>query len=168
MTTKSQFTVREIQESDLGWIIRITQEYWGDEYVVAHGVIYKPHELPGFIAVDLADTRIGLVTYSIKDEECEIVTLNSCVEGIGVGTALLKSVADHAIMVGCSRVWLITTNENIKALYFYQKRGYELVAVYRRALEKSRKIQPSLPLISEEGIPLRDEIELEFPLKNRA
>ena len=167
MKTKVPFNIREIQESDHGWIIRMTRKHWGDEYVVVHNVIYKPHELPGFIAIDLSGKRIGLVTYSLDNEEREIVTLNSFVERIGVGSALLEAVAEYAKKAGCSRVWLITTNDNITALAFYQKRGYELVAVYRGILEKSRKIKPSVPLISDEGIPIRDEIELELPLKKR-
>jgi RimJ/RimL family protein N-acetyltransferase len=65
---------------------------------------------------------------------------------------------------GCQRVWLITTNDNLNALRFYQKRGFELVAVHRRAIDEARKIKPEIPLIGEYGIPIRDEIELEIAL----
>ncbi|MCG0275770.1 MAG: hypothetical protein L5655_06315 [Thermosediminibacteraceae bacterium] len=48
---------------------------------------------------------------------------------------------------------------------FYQKRGFLLVAVHRNALEQARKLKPEIPLIGIDGIPLRDEIELELPLE---
>lgn len=65
---------------------------------------------------------------------------------------------------GCQRVFLITTNDNLNALGFYQKRGFELVAVHRGAVNESRKAKPSIPLIGYDGILLRDEIELEMLL----
>lgn len=62
------------------------------------------------------------------------------------------------------RLWLITTNDNMEALRFYQKRGFILSALYPNALEESRKLKPEIPEVGLEGIPLRDEIELEFKL----
>jgi hypothetical protein len=64
----------------------------------------------------------------------------------------------------CWRVFLITTNDNLNALGFYQKRGFELVAIHRGAVNESRKVKPSIPLIGDNNIPLRDEIELELVL----
>jgi len=58
-----------------------------------------------------------------------------------------------------------TTNDNLNALRFYQKRGFVLAAVYPEAIERARKIKPTISLIGYEGIPLRDEIELEMPLE---
>ena len=69
---------------------------------------------------------------------------------------------------GCKQLWLITTNDNINALRFYQKRGFMLVAVHRNALELSRKLKPEIPMIGNDGIPLRDEIELEMILHDSA
>ena len=65
-------------------------------------------------------------------------------------------------MPGCRRVWLVTSNDNLPALRFYQRRGYELVAVHRRSLEEARRLKPEIPSTGLYGIPLRDEIELEI------
>jgi Acetyltransferase (GNAT) family len=65
---------------------------------------------------------------------------------------------------GCRRVWLITTNDNLRALRFYQRRGFRLVAVHPDALARSRELKPSIPEIGLDGIPLRDELELELLL----
>ncbi len=149
-------------------MIQFTKEYWGADYIVAHGAIYYPHELSGFAAVDPAGHVVGLVTYSIEHSECEVVTLNSVCQGAGVGTALLNAAKAVALNAGCSRLWLITTNDNLRALGFYQRRGYELVAVHRGAVERSRRLKPSIPLVSADGIPMRDEIELEYRLSETA
>lgn len=151
---------------DLDWIKNYIKEQWGDEFVVAHEEVYYPHKLPGFLAVEQTGKRIGLLTYMIQNSECEIVTLNSIPKGIGVGRDLMNAVKEVAIANKCKRIWLITTNDNLNAIGFYQKLGYELVKVHRRALEKSRQIKPSIPLISSDGIPIRDEIELELTLSN--
>lgn len=156
--------IRAIQSADGEWIARFTEEHWGASFVVAHGVVFYPVELPGFVALDPDGRPIGLVTYQIAEMACEIVTLNSVHENQGVGTALLEAVRDAAVQAGCDRIWLITTNDNLRALGFYQKRGYRLVAVHRDALQRSRELKPSIPLVSPDGIPLRDEIELEYPV----
>ena len=110
------------------------------------------------------DQLIGLVTFNIKNDDCEMVTLNSIKENIGLGTKLINSVIEDARSRSCKRVWLITTNDNLSAIRFYQKRGFNLVAVHKNALENSRKLKPEIPLIGNDGIPIHDEIELELLL----
>ena len=156
--------IRPTQSSDGDWIAAFMEEHWGAPFVVAHGMIFHPAELPGFVALDADDRPIGLATYQMAGNSCEVVTLNSRHESQGIGTGLLNAVRDAAVQAGCDRLWLITTNDNLRALGFYQKRGYRLVAVRRDALQRSRELKPSIPLVSPDGIPLRDEIELEYPL----
>ena len=107
---------------------------------------------------------VGLVTHQIANGECEIMSLNSLVEGKGVGSALIDAVRNEAVGHRCRRIRLITTNDNTHALRFYQRRGFRLAAVYLNALEQSRRLKPEIPLTGMDGIPLRDEIELELIL----
>jgi len=100
--------------------------------VVTRGQIHDLPRLPGFVALD-GDERMGLALYRIADDECELVSLDSLREGIGVGSALLAVAADAAHGAGCRRLWLITTNDNTHALRFYQRRGLRLVAIHRDA-----------------------------------
>jgi GNAT superfamily N-acetyltransferase len=125
--------------------------------------MYYPEKLPGFIA-DIDGKWVGLLTYEIGNRECEVVTLNSTSGGMGIGSGLLEAVRKVAISAGCKRLWLITTNDNTRALRFYQKRGFRLVALYPNQLEKSRLLKPEIPVVGMDGIPLRDEIELEISL----
>ena len=102
------------------------------------------------------------MTFQIEYNECQIITLDSWFENIGVGSTLINAVKREALLADCSRLWLIKTNDNLRALKFYQKRGFQLVAVYPNALTESRRLKPSIPQIGMHGIPLRDEIELQI------
>jgi ribosomal protein S18 acetylase RimI-like enzyme len=158
------FRIRPSNKGDRDWTARFLEEHWHSTKVVTRGRIHYTDELPGFVAVQ-EDEPVGLVAYRIEGDECEIVTMNSMVQGVGIGSALLGAVKDIAATAKCKRLWLITTNDNVAALRFYQKRGFSLVAVHRNALEQSRRLKPEIPLVGINGIPLRDEIELELVLR---
>jgi DNA-3-methyladenine glycosylase I len=158
-----EFQIRPLNKDDKTWIANLLQEWWAGPQIVTRGKIHQADKLLGFIAM-LDGKPAGLTTYEIVGDQCEIITMNSLVEGKGIGSALINAVKDTAARAGCKRLWLITTNDNTAALHFYQKRGFALVAVYRNALEQSRKLKPEIPSIGIDGILLRDEIELELTL----
>ena len=154
------FTIRTINPADKTWISRTLTKHWGAPAVVSRGVIHQANLLPGFIAIFRGNPS-GLVTYHIRSNHCEIVTLDSLVTGIGIGKALLDAVCQTAQALECRRVWLITTNDNMPAIRYYQKKGFRLVAVYPNAIQHSRKLKPCIPKVGLDGIPIRDEIEFE-------
>src|SRR5436305_6252203 len=104
--------VRPLTTEDSEWVRQDIIKHWGDTIVVAHGKVYHPHTLPGFVAI-LKGSRVGLLTYSLEEENCEIVTIESTKPGIGIGTRLIQAVAQTAREAGCKRLWLITTNDNL-------------------------------------------------------
>lgn len=157
------FSLRSLTPTDADRVAVFIREQWGAEFVVAHGSVFFPQNLPGFVAL-AGEAIVGLLTYHRAGESCEVVTLDSLRPAAGIGTALIEAVKQVARQTQCKRLWLMTTNDNLNALRFYQKRGFELVAVHRHALELSRLVKPQIPLVGEEGIPLRDEIELEMKL----
>jgi len=156
--------LRRLTPDDLPRLRQSWKDRWGDEFVIAHGVIYRSAGLDGFIAFD-GDEWVGEVTYTFSGSDCEIVSLDSLREGQGIGTTLIEAVLEEARKQNSRRVFLITTNDNLNALGFYQKRGFELVRIHRGAVAGSRKIKPGIPLVGMNNIPLRDEIELEMLLK---
>lgn len=159
----SEFTIRSLKPDDHELVSRWLVESWGAETVVVHGEVLRPAELPGFLA-ESGGEALGLVTYALRGEACEIVTLDSRREGLGIGSALIEAVKAAALQAGCRRLWLVTTNDNTRALRFYQKRGFRLCALRPGAVAESRKLKPEIPLTGEDGIPIRDEIELEMEL----
>jgi len=164
MTDRFQIRPMDEDEDDRAWAAEFIAERWGGETIVGHGTVYRPASLPGFVAWR-AGERIGLVTYHLDGDACEIVTIDSQQPGMGVGRELIEAVRHVAQDVGCRRLWLVTTNDNLEALGFYQKRGFALAALHRNALEASRRLKPEIPLVGLHGIPLRDEIELEMLLE---
>lgn len=155
--------IRPLNEDDRAWVVNLLRERWGSERQVSRGRAYQADEHSGFAATQ-NDKPVGLITYKIEGDQCEITILNSLVEGAGIGSALLDAVRDVAANAKCKRLCVITTNDNTPALRFYQKWGFLLVALHRNALEESRKLKPEIPPVGIDGIPLRDEIELEMLL----
>ena len=132
--------------------------HWQSTYMVVRGELVDMTILDGFVAYE-DDKIIGLVTYKIIDSECEIISLDSLKERQGIGTTLVNNVIEIAKKNKCTKIKLITTNDNINAIRFYQKLGFDMANLYHNALEISRKLKPSIPLIGEFGIPLKHEIE---------
>ena len=159
----NQFHVRPLDERDHDWVERLLVQHWHSTTVVNRGRVHHADRSPGYVAL-LGGTAVGLLTYRLDGDECEIVTLNSLKEGVGIGTGLIEAVKSAAVSSNCRRIWVVTTNDNINALRFYQKRGFSLVALYRNAIEISRKLKPEIPSVGLEGIPIRDELELEIIL----
>ena len=131
--------------------------------MVVRGKVFDLSKAEGFAAME-GGRIIGLVTYEVRGEVCEILSLDSLAERRGIGTALVGKVADAAKGRGCSKIVLITTNDNLNAMRFYQKRRFCMTHLTCNALDASRKIKPEIPLIGDDGIPLRDEIEFELDL----
>jgi ribosomal protein S18 acetylase RimI-like enzyme len=110
--------VRPLTEDDRAWADEVDAEGWSAPGVARLGELVDPTQLPGFIAL-LDGTRAGLATYALRGEECELVTIQSLRESRGVGRALLDAVRKAAVESGCTRLWLITTNDNLRALQLY-------------------------------------------------
>jgi ribosomal protein S18 acetylase RimI-like enzyme len=154
--------VRPLAGGEREWADAKVRELWGD-VAISRGRVLDPASLPGFVALEDGNP-VGLLTYRIDGGDCEVVTINAFPQGAGAGTALVEAVTGAARAAGCRRVWLITTNDNLRALRFYQRRGFRLVALHRDALDRSRELKPSIPQVGHDGIPLRDELELELSL----
>jgi len=155
--------LRRLTKDDLPRLRQFWVENWGGEEMITRGIVYRPEQLEGF-NLEEDQEWVGLLTFVVKDGECEVTSLDSLREGRGIGSGLIDQAIEEARTQGCKRLFLITTNDNLNALGFYQKRGFEIAAIYRGAVNESRKRKPGIPLVGYNNIPLRDEIELEIKL----
>ncbi|HYW29364.1 MAG TPA: GNAT family N-acetyltransferase [Gaiellales bacterium] len=160
----AEIAVRAIDEADRRWLTEFMTERWGAPEMVAHGSIYRVDRLPGLIAEDPDGTVAGVATWEITGDACELLSIDAVREGEGVGSALLEAACGAAAAAGCRRMRLITTNDNLRALGFYQRRGFTLRELRPGAVDEGRRLKPEIPLVAENGIPIRDEIVLERPL----
>lgn len=163
MTEQTSIVIRAPLVSERAWLERQLLESWGSLIVVSRGRVHDASRLSALVAVR-GDALVGLATFAVGDAECELVTLDALRRREGVGSALLARVAQQAAERGCRRVWLITTNDNINGLRFYQRRGMRLIAVHPGAVDEARRLKPSIPVVGEHGIPIHDELEFELRL----
>ena len=155
------FTVRPIKNIDRPYIDAQISKSWSGPYVVSKNVLHDTRTHTGFIAVE-NDVIIGYILYNISNGDCEITVLESLSEGRGVGSALINEVFGVAKESDCLRIWLVTTNDNIHAIRFYQRRGFELKAVYIDAMDQARKLKPQIPMAGNDDIPIKHEFEFEL------
>lgn len=160
---QTQLKIKTIKANDHTWISEKLAERWGSINVISRGVVHRADQLPGFIAY-VNNIRSGFTTINITDGCCEVITLDSFRENIGIGSALIRAVENYARKQKCTYLWLITTNDNIHAQKFYQRLGFKIIAVHRNAIERSRELKPEIPITGMDGIPIRDEIEFKMTL----
>jgi ribosomal protein S18 acetylase RimI-like enzyme len=139
-------------------------ERWNALRVARRGALEHPLAHPALVAED--DGRlVGVLTYLVDGAECEVLTLYVDERRRGVGTALIAEVMQIARRERCTRLWVITTNDNVDALRFYQRRGFRLAALHRGAVDDSRaRLKPEIPTVGAHDIPIRDELELELEI----
>jgi GNAT superfamily N-acetyltransferase len=169
-----EYEIIPLTEEYRAWARHVCEEWWGGVEIMSRFVWFDTAKLDGFVAVarpPLAPPQaggnrkpIGLATYCVANGECELISLNSFVENCGVGDALLDAVKNVARSERCNRIFLTTSNDNLRALQFYQKRGMRIVAVHVGAIDAARVVKPGIPTIGDHGIPCRDELELEEKL----
>ena len=134
---------------------------WNSLRVARLGRIERALDHPGLIADDNG-RLVGVLTYVLDGPRCEVLTLHVDDRRRGVGSALVAEAKEVAATAKCTRLWVITTNDNLDALRFYQRRGFRLAALHTGAVDHSRtRLKPEIPLLGAHGIPLRDELELE-------
>jgi ribosomal protein S18 acetylase RimI-like enzyme len=144
--------VRPLDDRDRTWVSETISNEWGLPVVSISGP-HNPADLAGFVAIE-EDERLGFITYRIKDQDCEVVTINSFRPNLGVGTTLVRTVrriADESEL----RLWLITTDDNPNAIRFYENRGMTRQALHRNFVEVVRRYKPN-----SEGY--RDAIEFSY------
>lgn len=153
----------EISAESRDTVNRFLSKHWFSTKMAVRGKIYDLAEAPGIIAVENGEL-MGLLTYVREGDRWEILSLDSLTENRGVGTELLRRAADLARAQGARRLTLVTTNDNLRAMGFYQKRGFDMTALFHGAVDAARRLKPEIPLLGDGGIPLHHEIEFTLEL----
>jgi ribosomal protein S18 acetylase RimI-like enzyme len=158
-------TVRRATDEDREAVDAIHDVTWGGPIVVGHGVAYDLRTLPTLVAVDETGSVLGALAYHVGGDVLEVVSVAAAgAGGGGAGGALLSAAVDEARGQGLRRLWLITTNDNLPALRFYQRRGMRITAVSPGAVDEARRRKPSIPATGHEDIELHDELTLQLRL----
>lgn len=159
--------VRPLRDADRELMRALLSQRWGSSIIQLDGRAIDASALPGFVA-DAEDGSIaGLITLLDEPAHCEIVTLDALQPYAGTGSRLVELAAIRARSLGLRELLTRTTNDNLDALRFYQRRGFRLHRLNAGAIDREREADPEIPLIGWHGIPLRDEIALVRALDGR-
>ncbi len=155
--------IRPIDKVDHHWLEKLWIKTWGSKEMVSKGKKVQLHDQRGYVVLD-ARVPVGFITYNISEGELEISSLLSLKANKGIGRMLIDGVVESARLSHVNRIWVVTTNDNTHALAYYQKRGFIIKEIRTDVMKKYRGLKPEIPLTGENGIPIRDEIELEYML----
>lgn len=161
MMQNNALKIRPATPADNTWLEELMAKDWGGLPLVIRGKKYYPSQLNGIIAENEKGIA-GFLFYEIREKDCEIIVFEVFDKFKGTGTLLLDKLKDVAKSQNCSRIYLMTTNDNLDALRFYQKRRFHICGVHVDSVKLSRKIKPTIGMVGDYGIPVRDEIDLEF------
>ncbi len=159
MPAAHRLSIRDKVDADQPWVADLLRQRWGSTIVVVHGVRFEAAALPALIAGD----RQGLATYHLEGT-AELVTLDAVRPGQGVGTALLAELVRRLGDANVPTLRVTTTNDNLDALRFYQRRGFRLTRLRCGAVDEARRLKPSIPALGAYGIAIRDELDLRLDL----
>lgn len=156
--------VRAREEFDRPAVERFLAERHSAPRIARRGEVLYPLDHPALLT-EADGALTGVLTYVIRANHCEVLTVHTSPQWSGAGTALIIEVRRIAAERGCTRLWVVTTNDNVDALRFYQRRGFRLTELRVGAIDDARtRLKPEIPKIGAHGIPLRDELELDQPL----
>jgi ribosomal protein S18 acetylase RimI-like enzyme len=154
-----QVTIRAFTDADLPWAERLIGGF-GGRLQVRLGSVIDPLACPGLVA-ERDGEPVGIVTFDTDTDgnDVELVYIEVTAKHGGVGTSLLDALEART---NPRRLWLVTTNDNLDALRFYQRRGFRITQVRPGAVDETRQtLKPSISEVGSFGIPIRDEIVLE-------
>jgi ribosomal protein S18 acetylase RimI-like enzyme len=156
---------RALTSSDRRWVRTILVRNWTSTTVARRGELIDAMRLRGFVAV-VGGQRAGVALVDVRDGDFEVVAISTSRPRRGIGSALMQQCVDDARALGCTRVWLVTTNNNVGAIAFYEQLGMTLCAVRRGAVSEARALKSSIPLLDSHGVPIDDELEFELTLRS--
>jgi ribosomal protein S18 acetylase RimI-like enzyme len=149
-------TIRDLAEADLEWAASVLDAELAGRWQARRGELVDVLALPGLVVV-IDGRPAGLLAYRLEDGSCEIEALVATAPGAGIGTALIDELRRRT---GHVPIRVVTTNDNVRAMAFYEHRGFRLVAVRRGAVDEARRtLKPTIGLLGQGGIPIRDELE---------
>jgi GNAT superfamily N-acetyltransferase len=151
--------VRPLADEDRPWVAEVCRRRFGAETVAARGRLHRPAGLPGLVAWEQG-RRAGALCFCEEPGGAELVLLVGEPPGRGAGSALLEALAALGMERGWPRLRLLVTNDNTVALRFYQRRGWELVALHAGEVDRDRELKPEIPERGLDGIPIRHLLEL--------
>lgn len=149
--------IRETVAEDHPDVLKLLTDRWTAPDIMIDNEMIDASRLPGYTARAHGEL-VGLVTLIKREAEWEILTLDSINRWGGVGTQLLDAVIAEAGDAGIKRLTVRTSNDNLDAFRFYQRRGFRLERIGQGVIDEEREQKPGIPLRGDYGIEIHDEV----------
>ena len=156
--TTVKYAVKKASSQDRGEIKRLVQLFWGEQEQLTFDITFKVSELPAYVAKKEGKV-VGFVSFAELHDDLTVVALGIIPEyqGVGVGRRLVASAEKEAKRLKKKRILVSTSNDNLPALAFYQRLGFQIYEVKPNAIaEKHGKVLKGIG-----NLPVRDELRLQ-------
>ena len=152
--------VRDAEAHDRAAIEEICDRVWGETDIDAFGRTFDVLAEDNIVA-EVEGEFAGMISLALDRGELAIVILSVYPEhqGAGIGAALVEKAVERASARNLQLVKAETTNDDIPALYFYQRHGFVLYEIDAGAVtDHHGAVLPGFA-----GIPVRDAVRLRRP-----
>jgi ribosomal protein S18 acetylase RimI-like enzyme len=150
--------VREASTSDRVKALELFKRDFGPAQLVSHGEAISLDEAASLVAETDGEIA-GALAWRPFDGALHILALatDPMWQRAGVGGHLVAEAELLARWQNWPRVIVTVTNDNLPALYFYQRRGYRISAILRESIAAHMGDRQAMGFA---GIPILDEIQL--------
>ena len=150
--------VREAADGEREMALELFRRDFGRTGLVAFGQVMNLDAAPALVA-EMNGEVAGALAYRLVDAGLHVIALatDPMWQRSGVGGHLVAEAELIARRLDLRRTIVATTNDNLPALYFYQRRGYRLTDL----VPNSITVHTGQEVAGFAGIPVRDEVRLE-------
>jgi ribosomal protein S18 acetylase RimI-like enzyme len=160
----SDLTFRAYSADDEPWATELLEADLGGRFQARRGSVIDVLDADALVA-ERGGVPVGLLAFRTAGDDVELAALVVSERGRGIGSALVDAFLVTARERSHRSAWVVTTNDNLDALRLYQRRGFRLAALRAGAVDEARRrLKPSIAAVAENGIPIRDELELVIDL----
>ena len=158
---QANITVRRAYDEEREDILEICRYFWDETEFYCFDQTIDISQCINLLAVIEGEVA-GLLSYRKKDDILVIVVLNVYPEfqGQGIARILLNEVMDQGRKQDCKKIIISTTNDDLPALYLYQKMGFQFSEILPGVIAEHHGEE----IGGFAGLPVRDEIRMEQAL----
>jgi len=139
-------------------IRKFVKRFWGEEEQLTFDRKFMVAQLPAYIA-KVGKNIIGFASFAEVNSDIIIVALSVLpqYQNAGVGKNLIQKVEAETRRLGKKKLLVLTSNDDLPALAFYQSLGFQIYEVKPNVIaEKHGMILKGIG-----GLPIRDELRLQ-------
>lgn len=163
MTLRTVLDMRPLPDKEA--VHRLLMHRWNDDCIIFGGRAYTSRDFETIGAHDGEGTLVGIALWTMRGRVALLGAIDSFQPGSGAAGALLERVQQEARGRNAVSLRAVTTNDNVHALVYYQRKGFRLDTLFVGSVDAFRgRDNPNFRRIGFNGLPVRDTLELEMAL----